>query len=267
MIIIEKIKKNSPLILISFFILIIFFEVIFWRADYYYLQAIKAQLRDDCLAVSDEMEKALYFNPWRLEYLNEYINLEAKCFNKLKNKEDKLLVYKNLIQRVNVLNDSEINWHTRNYLAYFYSILALEFNPFYFDLSEKEYKKLITLNGDFVQLHRNLGRVYLWSRKYDQAIFELNEALKLIVPTDDLKINEDHRNEIKSELKIIYRYLGETYLAQKNYDQAIIFFNKTLVLDPRDSNIYKALANAFYKKKNIEKADWYNKRADLFKNL
>lgn len=51
-----------------------------------------------------------------------------------------------------------------------------------------------------------------------------------------------------------YLDLGEKYLAEENYEQAIVAFSKVLELEPKALAAYEGLANAYIKTENYEKA-------------
>jgi protein O-mannosyl-transferase len=75
--------------------------------------------------------------------------------------------------------------------------------------------------------HYNLGTAFTLARKYDEAIYEFQRAIRL-----DPAYANAHNN------------LGNVYFAQKKYDDAIREFSEAVRLQPDSASAQRNLAAA-----------------------
>ena len=97
------------------------------------------------------------------------------------------------------------------------------------------------------QEHHNLGLKYYREKKYDEAVRELEQAVKL-----------DPRNAT------IVNNLGFTLYRFEKYDESVIWLRKAIEIDPRRAVAYANLADAYMKLgKATEARQYYEKYAEM----
>ena len=95
------------------------------------------------------------------------------------------------------------------------------------DGATKAYGEAIRLNPDFLEAHRNLGRMCLENGRQDEAELAYSEAVR--VAPMDVRARED---------------LGNAYLAAGKYDDAIAEFQAAIEIDPDSPLALNNLAGA-----------------------
>ncbi|HKA17274.1 MAG TPA: polysaccharide deacetylase family protein [Blastocatellia bacterium] len=100
------------------------------------------------------------------------------------------------------------------------------------------------------QEHHNLGLKYYREKKYDDAVNELQEAVKL-----------DPRSAT------IVNNLGFTLYRSERYEESLVWLLKAIEIDPRRSVAYANLADAYMKLgKTTEARQYYEKYAEMAPN-
>jgi peptidoglycan/xylan/chitin deacetylase (PgdA/CDA1 family)/uncharacterized caspase-like protein len=100
------------------------------------------------------------------------------------------------------------------------------------------------------QEHHNLGLKYYREKKYDEAVRELEEAVKL-----------DPRNAT------IVNNLGFTLFKFEKYEESIVWLQKAIEIDPQRVIAYINLADAYMKSgKTAEARQYYEKYAEIAPN-
>ncbi|MBO0726608.1 MAG: polysaccharide deacetylase family protein, partial [Blastocatellia bacterium] len=100
------------------------------------------------------------------------------------------------------------------------------------------------------QEHHNLGLKYYREKKYDEAVRELEEAVKL-----------DPRNAT------IVNNLGFTLFRFEKYEESIVWLQKAIEIDPQRIVAYINLADAYMKSgKAAEARQYYEKYAEIAPN-
>ena len=109
----------------------------------------------------------------------------------------------------------------------YYEILLLEFiRPPRFNTDEKHLQKTLAIADmlirDSKQKDRSLANVYparahiyICQQKYDEAIEDYREAIRIWTPLADL--SKGHRNSVTT----FYAFLGEAQLAKRDYSEAV----------------------------------------------
>ena len=59
--------------------------------------------------------------------------------------------------------------------------------------------------------------------------------------------------------------LGQKYMTEMNYEEAIIAYNKALEIDPKNVEAYQVLANIYEFKGDIDQATGYNEMNELLR--
>lgn len=100
------------------------------------------------------------------------------------------------------------------------------------------------------QEHHNLGLKYYREKKYDEAVKELEQAVKL-----------DPRNAT------IVNNLGFTLYRFEKYEESLVWLRKAIEIDPQRAVAYANLAEAYMKLgKTTEARQYYEKYAELAPN-
>lgn len=116
------------------------------------------------------------------------------------------------------------------------------------------YSKAIELDSNFTDAYMGRARVYTMLREYDKALADNSKCIEL-KPLEYIYYLNRARNfmdlkEYKSaiadysrsiELADVYfsrRLRGEAYIAIRQYDLAMVDFNRMGVIRPKDSNVY-----------------------------
>jgi tetratricopeptide (TPR) repeat protein len=112
--------------------------------------------------------------------------------------------------------------------------------------SIKLYSKALSINPKHWASLRNRARGYMFLKKYDDAIIDLNKAIKIIS-------YEKHPELIEMR--------GECFYEKKKYQNAINDFNIYLPLIGDKSYVLMSIAKAYWKLGNKEKACLSYKKA------
>ena len=92
-------------------------------------------------------------------------------------------------------------------------------------------------------LYEIRGVVYFESRRYNQAVSDFNEAIRL-----------------NPENSHVYYNRGNAYSSKGQYDEAIADYNEAIRLDPENNQVYNNRGNAYLAKGDFDKAiDDYSK--------
>jgi DNA-binding helix-hairpin-helix protein with protein kinase domain len=133
------------------------------------------------------------------------------------------------------------------------------------------------------ETYNSSGRIYYNQGKYDLAIFEFNQAIRLnpkfayaynnrgIVHSDQGKYDlaiADYGKAIQLNPKYAeaYNNRGNVYYNQGKYDLALADYNQAIQLNPKDANAYYNRGLNYKENRNIEKAiSDFEKAANLYK--
>ena len=113
-----------------------------------------------------------------------------------------------------------------------------------------DYNQAIQLNPKYAEAYNNRGNVYYNQGKYDLAIADYNESIRLNNP----------------KLWLPYNNRGIVYDDQGKYDLAIADYNQAIQLNPKLAHAYYGRGLTYKAKRNIEKAiSDFEKAANLYK--
>ena len=112
------------------------------------------------------------------------------------------------------------------------------------DGAMKAYGEAIRLNPDFLDAHRNLGRMCMENGRLDEAESAYSEAVR--VAPEDVRAREE---------------LGNAYLAAGKYDEAITEFKAAIEIDPESPLALNNLASALNSLGNSDEAVGLFRRA------
>ncbi len=227
------------------------------RADYYYMKVKKAEVRNDCQAMLDNMEKTVRLNPTSTYYKERYLYHNLSCLAVV-SKDSQALIYKNVIAQINSIGAKEFQFSTLSHLAHARSLFANFIDPVYYQAAENIYQQLLAINPFFTTGYKDLAKQKLWQKDYDQAIKLINQALAVLPPLNSPYLNQQHKQEIEDEEVNLYEMLGMAYRYQRNFDQALTYYKKALSLNPNYLPLYKEAADIYYLQGKIDLALKYN---------
>ncbi len=111
--------------------------------------------------------------------------------------------------------------------------------------AESVYRHAIAANSDHFGGYLNLGNLLMLRQQTDDAITAYETALKLKPRDPDILNNLGLAFQAKNDLTQSYSYLGYAFYRQKQYDQAISYFQKFLEIQTGDVAFYIALADCY----------------------
>lgn len=124
-----------------------------------------------------------------------------------------------------------------------YNLANVYYNKNRYDAAIEEFKKAIKLKPDHFYSHLALGSLLHNKKRYDEALKEYEIALKIKPTTSTLNS------------------LGVLSFDQNNYEKAIHYYKKAIVLDNNYVTTYINLGNAYYKLGEVDKAKTVWKKA------
>ncbi|MBN1870748.1 MAG: tetratricopeptide repeat protein [Candidatus Omnitrophica bacterium] len=165
-------------------------------------------------------------------------------------------------------------------LMVFYSCLTFRQNRYWKD-PETFYKRTLKYAAHFPRLHYNLGNLYYYSGRIDEAVRSYEEALKIdpgyLAAYNNLgtayyalgKKNEAMAAyeqalsmdpddvEATNNLGVVYKDLGKT-------EEALRLYNKALKIDPNFASAYNNIAEIYYRSQQYEQAiEYFDKAVEL----
>ena len=214
----------------------------------------------NCQQILTNISKSIAEEPYRTFYQERYLYYGLNCFSAEQSKKNQLSLGKNLIEVANLISQKEYLYSTWQGLAHLNSILGFYLDPVYYQAAEEDYQKLIVINPFISANYKDLGRMKLWQKEYDQAISNFDQALTLLPPLDHPKLNRGHREMVKIELFNLYQLKGQALSYKKDYQLALNYFEQALKLKPDYPVIYKDIADVYYQQGDLDKAIFYNLR-------
>jgi len=227
------------------------------RADYYYMKVKKAEVKADCKSMLDNVERAVQYNPTSTYYKERYLYHNLNCLTAV-NKDSQIIIYKNIVDQMNSISAKEYQSSTLINLAHVESIFANFINQAYYNKAETIYNQLILINPFITFSYKDLAKLKLWHKDYDEVIRLINQALKVTPPLDNPYLNQVHRKQINDELVNLYEIQGLAYSYKRNFDQALTSYKKALVINPYYLPLYKEIADIYYLQGKIDLALEYN---------
>ena len=117
-------------------------------------------------------------------------------------------------------------------------------------------KKQIALTPNDPKPHKELGLMYKAEKAYDKAIIQFEKAMKLI---EGSKTFDDRLMYTSVLLN-----LGEAYIRNQRYEDAILYLNKVLRMFPESPVVYSLLGKAYHMLDKVQEAiEFYQKAAKL----
>ena len=241
-------------------VLIYYYNINAWRADYYYMKAKKAEVKKDCRQILDNMEKTVVLNPMSTFYKERYIYHSLNCFESTTSKESRLDLYNNVLSMANSVGPQEHGFYTWTHIAHAKSLFGYYIDPAYYQGAEEDYERLIKINPFITTTYQDLGRMKLWQKDYEAAMVSFNKAAAAFPALDSPYLNDEHKEEIKSEKVRLFEMMGLTASFKKDWEKVLNYYRQALEFNPRYLPLYKEIADVYYREGDLDSAISYNKR-------
>ncbi len=220
----------SSVIKYSFFFLF-FLSIVFiiWQfninkiiADIYFYKAMSgAVTKSNFKDTNDKFLKSLQYNPREDYYRSGFADRLIKTAKTLDDCEVK---NKLLIPALSFLQDIPADRRDLNV-----RINLVRGKAFYFHCLEQDdfstidqaYQEVVDFVPELASLRLDGGEMYYQIGNYQKAIENFQNALELYPDIDDSRINQEHREQLKGEMLVVYKLLGDAYIKIENNNQAL----------------------------------------------
>jgi tetratricopeptide (TPR) repeat protein len=109
--------------------------------------------------------------------------------------------------------------------------------------AETFFSMAVKLDNSFVEAFYNLGNLYYKQEKYENAIFTLEEYMKMKEASDTINaLWSDNTQTNNDTLVQLYNILGHSYKMAKNATKARIIWEKSLNIQPQQKDIKDELS-------------------------
>lgn len=160
----------------------------------------------------------------------------------------------------NSIGPREYGFYALTHIAHAKSLFGYYIDPAYYEGAEGDYKNLIEISPFITTTYEDLGRMKLWQRDYEAAMADFNKAAAIFPALDNPFLNNEHKEEIKSEEVHLFEMMGLAAGYQEDWDKALDYYRQALEFNPSYLRLYKEIADVYYKKGDLDKAIFYNKR-------
>ena len=228
-------------------------------AEKNYVKALKASRQKDCGVLEQRLNQTLKFNPNSLYYQENFLYLSLNCLASAG--DDK--ANKKLVEDALWLIEQTADRQTYGLLvnqARVYGLLGQNYDRAYYQLAEKTYNRLIIDYPYMTTAYEDLALLKLKQGNNQAAINILKQALGVLPALNHPYLNDEHREQIRVIVLRLTESLAKAYFEEKNYDLAIVYFKKSLELDPLKATLYKNLADVYFVKGELDQAIKLNQR-------
>lgn len=129
-----------------------------------------------------------------------------------------------------------------------------------YDKANENYYQAISLSKNISKTYLALADNYYLQEKFDEALENYNLTIDKMPSIDNEDLNDEHREQIKYQLSMIFEKQGDVYFRQDKYNEAILVFKKAYNYNLYQVPILKKIADSYYLKDDINMAIWYNEK-------
>ena len=233
------------------------------KADYYYMKAKKAERQADCRGVLANLAKAVNYDPGDAYYRERYIFHGLNCFSSIVSRESQVALRDNLEEQIKLIGPDEPPYATKLTIARADSLFGFYVNPDYYGQAEKIFNDLIAAYPRLLTPYQDFGRMKMWQKNYTAALALFKRAESQLPDLNHPQLNRDHKNKIIDQAVSLYEKMGYSYNQLKNYERALSYYRKALVLNPRYLTLYKNLADVYYEQGLLDQAIKLNQRGRM----
>lgn len=230
-------------------------------ADYYYMQVKKAEARQSCRAVLDNMEKVMEWYPISHYYARAYFFHATNCFSAVDSSVSQRQLANNMLEQAKSLNPKENQFYTLIDLSHAYSIMGYYIDRSYFDTAEQYYKELIEQSKFITINYQDYGRMKLWQGKAAEARQLFTQGLAVMPPLDKAAAGSGHTTAIAKQIAYFHDLIGLSYYNERDFTKSAQEYKIALSIDPTLTSSYKQLADIAYQLGRRDEAITYNEQA------
>ena len=132
----------------------------------------------------------------------------------------------------------------------------------YYNQAKEDYNQALYLAPNISKTYLALADNYFLQENFDMALKYYDLAIEKVPDIKDTRLNNDHRDQLKKYLSIIWEKKGDIYYIKGEHDQAITAFKKAYNYNLYQLPILKKIADSYYLKDNIDMAILYNKKGE-----
>ena len=166
-------------------------------ADYHYMKVKKAETRQDCRVVVQEMETVLAWYSESEYYARAYLFHNTNCLSAASG-EAKIKLSQNILDQAENLQTSN-EFYTLTDLAHAYSILGFYVDVKYYAAAEDYYRQLLTINPFITLTYQDYGRMKLWQKKYAQARALFEQGIAALPDLTKAELGSEHTATLKQQ--------------------------------------------------------------------
>ncbi len=243
------------------FLLILFFvrDVRPLIADHHYYNAKRAEARNDCYSLLDNMETVLELNPLSEHYNRMYLFFNVNCLSAATTKETETRILNNILDQANYLSSyNNLLPNALTNLGQAYAILGYYLDTKYYLQAEKYYQRLLILGPNITVTYHDYGRMKLWQADYEAARKIFYQGINIIPPLGPTVPDSGHNDAIANQLSDFYSLVGLSYKYENKFDQAIVNYNKALEIYPKSTFALRDLSEIYYLQNEIDQAIFYS---------
>lgn len=228
-------------------------------ADYYFFKAKKAEAKQDCRALLDNMEKVMEWYPEGQFYQRSYLHMGTNCFSAVSSDAGRRQLALNLLDVAETIPAREMQYQTLMNLAQAYSIIGYYVDKSYTPKAEEAYRQLISWSPYITVNYQDYGRLKLWEGKNKEAAELFRQGIAMAPRPEDAP-NDWHLAPVREQISYLYYLLGSSQQAMNKVPEAIISFKKSLEIYPKTQSAYKSLADISYQSHDLDAAISYNEQ-------
>lgn len=154
----------------------------------------------------------------------EVLKLLGLCYVNLEEYKEGQAIFETVVK----YNDDATSWF---YLANCYD------NQEDYLHASAAYEEVLRMRSEYVDAYKNLAVVYIKNKEPKKAVETVKRALDYI--------DNDYS---------LYYVAGTACMSMKNFDEALVFFEKALELNPEHSQLYNNLGTCYVSTSNLDKA-------------
>lgn len=130
----------------------------------------------------------------------------------------------------------------------------------YFSAAEEGFRDLVEKSPQRPKNYRSYARMLFEKGEYGKALENYDQALGFLPSPDRRRMNEKHIKAVENEVYEILKGKAEVYFESEEYKRAEKYYREALEKRPSAVELYKKVADTYYKRDMLEEAIHYNER-------
>jgi protein O-mannosyl-transferase len=128
--------------------------------------------------------------------------------------------------------------------AAWYDLAVCSYKVNEISMATSAFRHCLEYDPNNVSAINDLGVIFFNSNNLDSAFYYFNKAVQIDPKNADALLN-----------------VGVILFKQNKYDEAIAYYERSMAINPDNANLYNNLAQVYEAKKEVEKAEYYRKKA------